>query len=324
MAITEEQVFSAAEEIRASGRFPSAISVREITGTGSLGTIQRHLRKWRHRETVSAASHNPPPEVVLETLKAFGDSFWRLALQHSDKAALQKVRLARDEQEEAHRDMEEALENLEAQHQENERLAKRIEEQLAKEHALNGELELQKDIVHKASLQCHKLEESFKSLDERYRALKTSDDHQRQMILKLNQDAEKLQVLLKDCESAKREIQQKFHDQEEDSKNAKREFQLKLHELEKVIQGERQLSDVRRRETEKKDAQLIELQAHLGQTRKELDTRQQDIERERHEVRTLQMELKENQIKLESTRIINQRLESLLEQLTPRNKNEGR
>jgi chromosome segregation ATPase len=112
MPLTEQQVFDAADQVRESGKVPSALNIREITQTGSLGTIQKFLRKWRHSETVSAASINPPPEPMLNAVRQFGEQLWQIAIQNSEKSASIKVQQAREEAQEAIKDADEAMENL--------------------------------------------------------------------------------------------------------------------------------------------------------------------------------------------------------------------
>jgi len=306
MAITEEQVFSAAEEIRESGRFPSAISIREIIKTGSLGTIQKHLRKWRHRETVSAASSNPPPEDVLETLKNFGDTFWRLAIQHSDKAALQKVRLARDEQDEARIDMEEALENLERQRIENEAMSSKVDETLDREKALHTELSLQKDLVQKASLQCHQREEALKSLDGRYRDLEKTERELHLNVSELRNDVEK-------SDTEKSELQNHLNT----TKNAFEQLKADSFRISEELAEEKNLSDVLKKETEALRQKLLSEENRHSQIKSEKEKLNREIQDEKAENKQIREELRNAQIQFESTQIINQRLEALLEKLTP-------
>ena len=112
MAISEQEVFEAADQIRDAGQNPSALKIREITQTGSLGTIQKHLVHWAPRDGVS------PPSTLRRIRSAamtkFGDQIWQLALQQAEKMAMVKVKEAREGQEEAQRDVEEAMEKLES------------------------------------------------------------------------------------------------------------------------------------------------------------------------------------------------------------------
>ena len=45
--VTAEQVFAAADSIRASRREPTVDAVQRLLGTGSTGTVAGHLRTWR-------------------------------------------------------------------------------------------------------------------------------------------------------------------------------------------------------------------------------------------------------------------------------------
>lgn len=128
MPISEQDVYEAADQIRDEGHSPSAIKIREITQTGSLGTIQKFLIKWRHRETISATTSNPPPEAVLKSIQDFGENLWRLALQQAEKAASVKVREAREERGQAQRDAEEAISHLEKSNSLRDEQERRLEE----------------------------------------------------------------------------------------------------------------------------------------------------------------------------------------------------
>jgi hypothetical protein len=65
-SITYQQVADAAEALQAEGIHPSARSIRERLGSGSMGTIQRFLNEWK--ATLPAADPVPPaPEPVPVT-----------------------------------------------------------------------------------------------------------------------------------------------------------------------------------------------------------------------------------------------------------------
>jgi chromosome segregation ATPase len=162
MAISEQDVYEAADQIRDEGNSPSAIKIREITQTGSLGTIQKFLIKWRHRETVSATTSNPPPEAVLKSIQDFGDNLWRLALQQAEKAASVKVREAREEREQALRDADEAISHLEKGNRVRDDLEQKVEHlsgRLVEEQSKCSEKEASlKSLVLASSDQQKKLE----------------------------------------------------------------------------------------------------------------------------------------------------------------------
>jgi len=60
--ITKEQVHAAANQLVAQGVHPSINAVRDLLGTGSNGTIHKHLREWADARPTQKA-----PEFVLPT-----------------------------------------------------------------------------------------------------------------------------------------------------------------------------------------------------------------------------------------------------------------
>ncbi len=78
MAVREEDIFQAADELNAEGVTPSAISIREILKTGSLGTIQKHLKAWREK-SVTPSAQPPPAASVLEVSQKWAAQVWGTA-----------------------------------------------------------------------------------------------------------------------------------------------------------------------------------------------------------------------------------------------------
>lgn len=48
--VTYTEIASAAQQIAASGRFPTVEGVRLILGTGSNSTVGQHLRTWKLKQ----------------------------------------------------------------------------------------------------------------------------------------------------------------------------------------------------------------------------------------------------------------------------------
>ena len=112
--VTYEQVAAAANALTADNRKPTLRAVREALGTGSMGTIQKHLSRWEEqRPTV----HSADIVVSSEVVRALGDEIERhvsnatsaLAEQLADAAAA-RDQLAEDGEAQAL-----ALAELEAQ-----------------------------------------------------------------------------------------------------------------------------------------------------------------------------------------------------------------
>lgn len=108
MAISKEEVFKIAEKISSDGEIPSSIKIREVLKTGSLGTIQKYLQIWRHKEALSEVTSNPPPDQILQTTKTYLENIWVTALHFAQKEATIKIEEARKSKETAENDSETA------------------------------------------------------------------------------------------------------------------------------------------------------------------------------------------------------------------------
>lgn len=187
MSISEDQVYEAAEELSKSGKNPSALSIREILKTGSLGTIQKYLVKWRHKETVSASTQNPPPEELLELTRSYLEKIWGTAIHISRKEANVKIKEADLERKQSLKDSDSAWSEVE-----------RMEKSLGKEKSLQEELNRQiDDLKHsseKEELARRELEQENAIFKEKISVLKenqTTLSEQHQSIERLLQDAKR-------------------------------------------------------------------------------------------------------------------------------------
>lgn len=100
MAVTKDQVFSAAAQIAARGDKPTLEGVRKITG-GSYTTISPAFSEWKARENAAAAPvHEPAPPALAERLAELGSDLWSLALDvanrrlASEREGLERIRAA--------------------------------------------------------------------------------------------------------------------------------------------------------------------------------------------------------------------------------------
>ncbi|EBS5929835.1 hypothetical protein DU918_17675 [Salmonella enterica subsp. enterica serovar Saintpaul] len=84
MAITEEQIMRAADELDQEGQNPTLARVRKKLGGGSFTTISEVMIEWRAQKARSVHAQEPPPQAVTDRLAAFGDDIWALALEIAD------------------------------------------------------------------------------------------------------------------------------------------------------------------------------------------------------------------------------------------------
>ena len=86
--VTYTEIASAAQQIAASGRFPTVEGVRLILGTGSNSTVGQHLRTWKIKQdsTQQIATKENIPEPLIAAIKGV----WEVVMTQSE-AAIQTI-----------------------------------------------------------------------------------------------------------------------------------------------------------------------------------------------------------------------------------------
>lgn len=82
MAITQEQIYTAADAIVATGKTATVAAVRASLGAGSFSTITPILREWTEAQalpTVAASPTAPAPLAVIDCLTAIAPQVWAIA-----------------------------------------------------------------------------------------------------------------------------------------------------------------------------------------------------------------------------------------------------
>lgn len=74
--VTYQDIASAANELKGQGKSVTIENVRSILGTGSIGTINNHLRKWKDAQnsTHKIASKENLPEALVSLMKGLWES----------------------------------------------------------------------------------------------------------------------------------------------------------------------------------------------------------------------------------------------------------
>ena len=98
MAVTKEQIWSAASAIDAGGQKPTLALVRARVGGGSFSTISAAMREWARKgvEEPVGATEPVPPEL-LERVSDIVSQIWAIA-QKSASEALDQYRQTVDEE----------------------------------------------------------------------------------------------------------------------------------------------------------------------------------------------------------------------------------
>ncbi len=99
MAITQDQIFAAADELDATGQNPTLAAVRKALGCGSFTTISEAMTEWKARKAAKESPlREPAPPAIADRLVAFGAEIWALALElanarlASEREALEAAR----------------------------------------------------------------------------------------------------------------------------------------------------------------------------------------------------------------------------------------
>lgn len=99
MAITLEQIWSAADALDAAGEKPTLDTVRDAIGGGSYTTISKAMGMWRARKAEkSTPLREPLPAAISERLQELGSELWAAALElangrlSSERALLEVAR----------------------------------------------------------------------------------------------------------------------------------------------------------------------------------------------------------------------------------------
>lgn len=84
--VSYQDVSAAANQVKGMGKNPTIENVRAILGTGSISTINNHLRKWK--EYQNATQHMATKENIPEELVSMMKGLWeRVVSQSAEKIA---------------------------------------------------------------------------------------------------------------------------------------------------------------------------------------------------------------------------------------------
>ncbi len=82
--ITYEDVITAATQLKGQGKSVTIENVRSFLGTGSAGTINQHLRRWKEiqNSTQKIASKKSVPEPLVAMIKGLWESVLTQSTEH--------------------------------------------------------------------------------------------------------------------------------------------------------------------------------------------------------------------------------------------------
>lgn len=180
MAVTKEQIFSAADDLAAAGQKPTLEAIRQITG-GSYTTISPALNEWKARQATAAAPlREPAPQAVADRLAELGSDLWTIALDLAnarlavEREGLEKARA------ELEADRNEATELADKLAGDVEALQSRLASIEAAEAAARGEADELRGQLAAAQEQAHTAEARAQEIERRASELRTELDRAHQ------------------------------------------------------------------------------------------------------------------------------------------------
>ena len=168
MAISIDDVFSAADRLSESGQQPTLAAVRSALGGGSFTTISEAMKSWRVMQQAAAAPvREAAPAAVMERFHQLGTDVWAVAISMAnDRLAKEREAFerAKTEAEQAQKEATEWADQLAA---ELESTRKRLEQQEALLHTARAAT----DTAQAALAEAQKRADSLTELLERERVL---------------------------------------------------------------------------------------------------------------------------------------------------------
>lgn len=138
-AITEAQVFEAADTLVTQGREVTPTVLLSVLGSGSFTTIYKHMAAWE-ASRVSTAVSQTPTEIPGPVQLAFATA-WRVATTEAGREVTIAREKATEEVTAAEKRFQEALQTIEGLEAESESDNKRIESLTEKVAALEASLQ---------------------------------------------------------------------------------------------------------------------------------------------------------------------------------------
>jgi len=112
--ITEEKIIETAEALKAAGKNPTQVAVREaLGGKGSFATIGPALKRWKDGQKVEhALAEIQVPEAVTERLEQLQGAVWQAAVSEAERRLVAEREALKTAQEAAVAEVAEQLESV--------------------------------------------------------------------------------------------------------------------------------------------------------------------------------------------------------------------
>ena len=168
MAISIDDVFSAADRLSESGQQPTLAAVRSALGGGSFTTISEAMKSWRAMQQAAAAPvREAAPAAVMERFYQLGTDVWAVAISMANDRLAKEREVFESAKAEAEQAQKEATEWADQLAAELESTRKRLEQQEALLHTARAAT----DTAQAALAEAQKRADSLTELLERERVL---------------------------------------------------------------------------------------------------------------------------------------------------------
>ena len=168
MAISIDDVFSAADRLSESGQQPTLAAVRSALGGGSFTTISEAMKSWRAMQQAAAAPvREAACHAVMERFHQLGTDVWAVAISMANDRLAKEREVFESAKAEAEQAQKEATEWADQLAAELESTRKRLEQQEALLHTARAAT----DTAQAALAEAQKRADSLTELLERERVL---------------------------------------------------------------------------------------------------------------------------------------------------------
>jgi len=188
MALTQDQIFSVADDIDARGQKPTLTAVREALGGGSYSTISQGMAAWRARKAAGRTGPSEPlPDALAGALSALGETVWTAALETAharysgEREAFEQERSQNDAQ------RQEAVELADALTAEMERLRAQLEQANVRAEMAGHALAGVREELTEEKVRAARAESRAEALEARVQTLTAENERQHAHSAQLSQ-----------------------------------------------------------------------------------------------------------------------------------------
>jgi chromosome segregation ATPase len=144
--ITEDKIIEAAEQLKAAGKNPTQVTVREALGGGSFATIGPALKAWKDAQKEDhALAEVQVPEAITERLEQLQGAVWQAAVDEAERRLTAEREALKVAQEAAAAEVTEQQESVAALEAEADKTSEAMKTLASESEARRNQIENLKD-----------------------------------------------------------------------------------------------------------------------------------------------------------------------------------